>query len=99
MANICLILTEGPRTYTKYQWKQKTKHFVREQNRDQLLEKMKRYKKLDYEKCRDEKFVRKDYFYSSNRFHFRISNKMVKNERKTSKECILINPHLFLMSL
>ena len=75
-----------PKTYTKYQWKRKTKYFVREQNRNQLLEKMKKYKKLDYEKCKDEKFERKDYFYSSNledtRVRFRISNKMVKNVRK-----------------
>ena len=61
-------------------------NFIDDKNRQDLLEDIKQYKKLSYEKLKDEKYERKQYFHTLNleetRVRFRVSNNMVQHFRK-----------------
>ena len=71
---------------SKARFKKIVRNFINEKNRQDLLEDIKQYKKLSYEKLKDEKYERKPYFHTLNleetRVRFRVSNNMVQNFRK-----------------
>merc|ERR1711954_125743 len=50
------------KSISKNMWRSKVKKYVTNLNRNQLLEDMKRYKKLNFEECEKEEFKRKEYF-------------------------------------
>ena len=67
-------------------WKRKVKDYITEINQRELLDDIRRSKKLDFEKMSKESFERKKYFFSMNlesvRMKFRISSHMVQTVRK-----------------
>ena len=71
---------------SKYQWKKEVGRFIDVKNRNDLLQDIKKYKKLDYKECEKETFGRKQYFQNLDlegvRARFRISSKMVPTIRK-----------------
>ena len=73
-------------TMSKYQWKKEVGRFIDTKNRNDLLQDIKKYKKLDYEQFAKETFGRKEYFYNLDlegvRTRFRISSKMFPTIRK-----------------
>ena len=75
--------------YYKYQYKRLIKSKVFSQNRDQLLEMIKGYKKMNYEECLKEKFEMKEHFYSLNiqdsRMCFRMKNFLVPTVKSNFK--------------
>ena len=74
---------EVNRSISKWSWKKLVKDYVRNKCRNELLESMKIYKKLDYEKSNNEEFKRKQYFYDLNleqiRFRFKASSNMLES--------------------
>ena len=70
---------------SKNVWKKRSKNYIRELNRAQLLEDIKKYKKLDYNEMSKETFERKEYFYKLNlediRLRFKISSQVVPSVR------------------
>ena len=66
---------------SKFHWKREIRKYVTELNRAQILESVKKSKKLNYEELSSESFERKQYFFSldldSVRYRFRISSKML----------------------
>ena len=79
--------------YSKYQYKRLIKSKVYDKNREELLQMIRGYKKMNYDECSKEKFEMKDYFYSLNikdsRMCFRMKNFLVptvklnfKNDKK-----------------
>ena len=68
--------------YTKLQWKRLIKNKILMKNRNDLLEKMKKYKKIDYKCMSDENFELKPYFknlhLSQARDKFRIRSFMTR---------------------
>ena len=74
----------NPGTTSKLAWKRMVKKAIFEKNKKELLDQVERnYKKLEYEKLKEEKFEMKDYVKSmrmnDGRLHFQIRTKMVKN--------------------
>ena len=73
------------RSMSKYQWRKLVNQYVRNRNKEQLLQSMKEYKKVDFNQCVNEEFKRKDYFYDLNldqtRTRFRISSQMLETVR------------------
>ena len=74
------------RQMSKYQWKKEVRRFIEQKNEKELLQDIKKYKKLDHGEFEKEKFARKDYFHNLDlegvRTRFRISSKMVPTIRK-----------------
>ena len=70
---------------SKWQMKIKVKKFIARKNCTELLEKSKKYKKLDYHKLSNETFERKQYFANLSlenaRMSFRVSSKLVPTIR------------------
>ena len=66
---------------SKRHWKKVTNKYVTSLNRNNILDRIKNMKKLNYEEFSRETFVRKPYFYDldlpSVRYRFRISSKMI----------------------
>ena len=64
--------------YSKRQWKSAVQSRIYDKNRNQILEWIKQYKKIDYNNCVREKFEMKSYFKSMNiqqsRLYFKILN-------------------------
>ena len=73
-------------TLSKTKFKKMVNIYIQNKNRLDLLEDIKSYKKLSYEKMKDEKYERKKYFFTLNleetRARFRVSNNMVQSFRK-----------------
>ena len=67
-------------------WKKKTKLYIEEYNRKELLNEIQGYKKLHYEELSKEKFERKQYFYGKNledvRTIFKIKSEVLPTVRK-----------------
>ena len=57
---------------SKWQMRKKVKEYISNRNRNQILEDVKKYKKMDYEKLVHEKFERKAYFLEQNLENSRI---------------------------
>ena len=87
--HIFKITDQDIRSISKNVWQRKTKTYINEKNRQDPLEDIKGYKKLDFEKLSKESFERKPYFYSMNlesvRMKFKISSHMVQTVRKICK--------------
>ena len=70
---------------SKWQFKKLAKSYVNNLNKNQLLEKIKESKKIDYEQCVKEEYKRKEYFNELKlgdiRRRFRISSSMVEHVR------------------
>ena len=66
-------------------WKEKVKEYISNKQRLELLDDIKKYKKLDYEELAKEKFEKKQYFEELNleeiRLKFKISSKVVPTVR------------------
>ena len=75
-------LTTTPKT----RFKKIVHRYIESKNREDLLEEVKSYKKLSYEKLKDKKYERKSYFNTLNleqtRARFRVSNNMVQSFQK-----------------
>ena len=73
------------REVTKWQFKRKVKHYTRNRNRNQLLEEVRGYKKLNYDELSTEPFERKTYFSQLSlqqaRMRFRIASSHVQTVR------------------
>ena len=71
------------RFQSKAVWRKSVKKYVIARNKAELLESMKKYKKLSYNECAQEDFERKSYFYEMSleqiRLKFRISSQMVQS--------------------
>ena len=71
----------GLGTLSKWQFKKSSKDYVQKRNKTQLLEEIKKSKKLNHEKLSQENFERKDYFFNQNlensRMLFRVSSRIV----------------------
>ena len=50
------------KSVSKNVWKKRVKEYVNDKQRSELLDDMKRYKKLDQDELANEKFERKEYF-------------------------------------
>ena len=72
---------------SKARFKRMVRNYIDDKNRQDLLEDIKQYKKLSYEKLKDEKYERNPYFHTLNleetRVRFRVSNNMVQHFRKS----------------
>ena len=74
----------SPAKTSKLTWKRLVKKAIFEKNKKELLDQVEsKYKKLDYEKLKEEKFEMKEYVKSmrmnDGRLNFQIRSKMVKN--------------------
>ena len=71
---------------SKWAWKRKVKSYFKNRNTNQLLEEIKRYKKLNYEELRNESFERKSYFsdldLENARMIFRVRSNLVQTVRR-----------------
>ena len=69
------------RNMNKWQFRKLVKNYIVQRQKESLLQSMKSYKKISYDKCSMEEFERKSYFYEMNlnqiRDRFRISSSMV----------------------
>ena len=54
----------GPECFTKRGWAKLIKERIHSKNKDQLLNEMKNYKKIDYEKMKEEGYKEKPYLYN-----------------------------------
>ena len=85
---------------SKWSWRRLVKDYVRNKCRNELLEAMKTYKKLEYEQCSKEELKRKKYFFDLNleRIRFKALSNMLetfkanfpskyRNESLACKEC------------
>ena len=76
----------SPRGFSKWQWRRIVKNYVPRKNRNDILLKAERYKKINVEEYQSEQFERKSYFFEMNldsvRDRFRIANQMVETVRK-----------------
>ena len=54
----------GPEYFTKRGWAKLIKERIHSKNKDQLLNEMKNYKKIDYEKMKEEGYGEKPYLYN-----------------------------------
>ena len=67
-------------------WKKKTKLYIEELNKNDLLNDIQRYKKLKFEELSKEKFGRKQYFFAKNledvRTIFKIKSEVFPSIRK-----------------
>ena len=70
---------------SKTVWKKRIKRYVRELYRNQLLEDIKKYKKLNFEECEKEEFKRKEYFNTLDlegvRLKIKLTSKVVPTVR------------------
>ena len=71
------------RFQSKAIWRKIVRNYVLNRNKAQLLESMKKYKKINYDECVQEEFRRKPYFYEMTldqiRTRFRISSQMLQS--------------------
>ena len=76
----------NPRETSKQLWKKRAKKYIEEKNKLELLEEIKKYKKLHYEDMSKETFERKAYFHENNledvRFMFKIKSEVLPTMRK-----------------
>ena len=76
----------NPREVSKMVWKRKTKQYIEEKNRKDLLQEIRNYKKLDHDELAEEKFERKKYFTEMNlenaRVMFKVKSKVLPTIRK-----------------
>ena len=76
----------NPKEVSKYMWKKRTRLYVTEKNKNDLLEDIKGYKKLDYNELSKENFERKKYFFEQNiddvRIMFKIKSEVLPTVRK-----------------
>ena len=67
--------------FSKWQFKKLAKEYIYKLNKSQLLEEIRLSKKLNYEKCSQERFERKQYFCQQNlensRVLFRVSSRLI----------------------
>ena len=70
--HILKITDQDIRSISKNVWQRKTKTYINEKNRQDPLEDIKGYKKLDFEKLSKESFERKPHFYSMNLEYVRM---------------------------
>ena len=70
---------------TKTVWKKRVSEYIHNKQRNELLEDIKKYKKLNYEVMSKEKFERKNYFYKLNLeqicMRFKISSEVIPTVR------------------
>ena len=75
--------------YNKYQWRRLIKQIINDKNRNDVLSMMRKYKKVDYDKCLDEKYEMKDFFktmtVADSRMAFKILNFVVPTIRLNFK--------------
>ena len=75
----------NPQLASKWQWKRAVGSYIESLNKHQLLEKIKGYKKLNYDDICKEEFGRKSYFYNNGldtvRGLFRLSSRMWETVR------------------
>ena len=73
----------NPKDVSKTVWKKKTKQYIEEKNRKDILQDIRNYKKLNHDELSAEKFERKKYFSEMNlenaRFMFRVKSTSRKN--------------------
>ena len=73
------------REVSKWQFKQKTRKYIKSLNRKQLLEEIRKYKKLNYEELSNAPYERKSYFSNLNlpkaRMRFRVASSFVQTIR------------------
>ena len=76
----------NPKEVSKYMWKKRTRLYITEKNKNDLLEDIKGYKKLDYNELSKENFERKKYFFEQNiddvRIMFKIKSEVLPTIRK-----------------
>ena len=76
----------NPRQTSKPLWKKRTKLYIEDKNKAELLEDIKKYKKLNYEEMSKETSKRKKYFFENNleevRFMFKIKSEILPTIRK-----------------
>ena len=77
-------------SYSKYRWKKVIRVKIFEMTESSLIESMKRYKKIDYLKCKEEGFSLKPYFKSMNisdsRMFYRVKYFLVPTIRLNYKQ-------------
>ena len=75
----------NPVLLSKWRWRKQVKIYINSKNRKNILENIKKYKKLNYDDFYREEFKRKDYFYEYNletvRGLFRLSSRMLETVR------------------
>ena len=78
-----------PKDTSKRIWKSKTILYIKEKNRNDLLNNIKGYKKLNYAELNEETFERKNYFFEQNledvRVMFKIKSEVLPTIRKNFK--------------
>ena len=85
-AHIKKIGIHNPSNISKNIWKRKVDDYITDKNVNDILEDVRRYKKLDFEELSKERFERKSYFLDSTlenaRMIFKIKSKVVPSIRK-----------------
>ena len=76
---------QNSRYLSKFQYQARVKSYIKNVNKNQLLEKMKGSKKIDYDECSKEEFKRKSYFYELNLKDIRMRYKASSNMLETFK--------------
>ena len=90
--HIQILGNPNPKNVLKGIWKRKIDSYITEKNKNDVLNDIRKYKKLDFEELSKEKFERKSYLYELNlenaRMMFKIKSKVVPTIRKNfSQKC------------
>ena len=76
----------NPKDVSKTVWKKKTKQYIEEKNRKDILQDIRNYKKLNHDELSAEKFERKKYFSEMNlenaRVMFKVKSQVLPTIRK-----------------
>ena len=62
----------NPKDESKYIWRKRTRNYITEKNKNDLLDDIKGYKKLNFQELSEEKFERKNNFFEKNIYAVRL---------------------------